>query len=489
MENQTSFDLNLAIQSWREELANSAAFRRENLDELESHLRDSVAALQTRGLSTEEAFRVAIRRIGQSQQLESEFSKLDRDSIWLMRAMWMLIGIQVWPFFDGLMSGIAGNVFALGSRSVTPHPSSIAGSVFVSALIQLPALIAAVWLTWAMLRRTGKFGQWIATKLPRRSSFVLCCIAACGLAFLAYAVLIVFTMGQWRISGAATVAIIARSRNFVAPLRAIGFAILTLVLARKLLGFQKIATDRTLFDLNRAIQTWRDNLANSPAFRRENLDELESRLRDSIVTLRTRGLSAEEAFLVATHRTGQSQQLVSQFDIFNRNTIWLGRAMWMLIGIQLWTFFDSLMSGIAGSLFALGWKNVPHGLTAVGDAWPVFFSALIQLTALVAAVWLSWRVLRNSAKLSQWISAKLPKRSSFTLCCTAASALAFLLYGLGTFLPRAWYKFSGERIAIVSYIDYSRAFIMLLRIIGLAILTLLLARKKFAPKKARLDCQ
>ncbi|HXT11196.1 MAG TPA: permease prefix domain 1-containing protein [Candidatus Angelobacter sp.] len=70
--------------------------------------------------------------------------------------------------------------------------------------------------------------------------------------------------------------------------------------------------DQTAFDLNRAIQTWRDNLANSPAFRRENLNELESHLRDSIAALQTRGLSAEEGFLIATRRLGQGREIIEK---------------------------------------------------------------------------------------------------------------------------------------------------------------------------------
>jgi hypothetical protein len=337
-----------------------------------------------------------------------------------------------------------------------------------------------------VLRKTGKFGEWIATKLPKRSSFVLCCIAACVLVFLSYALLIGLVVGQWKFSGgpdsAVTVALIGRSRNFIAPLRAIGFAILTLVLARKLLGLHKMMADQTSFDLNQTIRTWRESLARSPAFRCENLNELESHLRDSVATLQTRGLSAEEGFLIAACRIGQGQQLEPEFDKINRNTIWLGRAMWMLLGIQVWPFFDRLMSGIAGNLFALGWRNVPHSPSAVGDAWPIFFSALIQLPALVAAVWLSWRVLRNSGKFGQWVATKLPGRSSFALCCIAVSLLAYLLHVLVISLPWGWYKFSPMRVA--SYINYSRIFVAALREIGFVILTLLLARKQFVPEKA-----
>jgi hypothetical protein len=61
MENQTEFDLNRAIQQWRAGLADSPAFRAENLDELESHLHDSIRALEAHGLSVEEAFLIATK--------------------------------------------------------------------------------------------------------------------------------------------------------------------------------------------------------------------------------------------------------------------------------------------------------------------------------------------------------------------------------------------------------------------------------------------
>ena len=70
----------------------------------------------------------------------------------------------------------------------------------------------------------------------------------------------------------------------------------------------------TPIDLNRAIQHWRENLAQSPAIRGDNLNELESHLRDSIATLQKSGLSAEEAFLVATKRVGNGATLGVEFD-------------------------------------------------------------------------------------------------------------------------------------------------------------------------------
>jgi hypothetical protein len=240
------------------------------------------------------------------------------------------------------------------------------------------------------------------------------------------------------------------------------------------------------FELNLAIRRWRENLAQSTAFQTENLNELESHLRDSIDRLRTPQLSDEEAFLIATRRIGQTRQLESEFGKLNRNTIWLGRALWMLIGIQVWPIFDRLMSGLASCLFALGWGNVQHSPSAVGDAWPIFFSTLIQLPALVVAIWLTWKVVKNSGKFGQWVARKLPERASFAFCCIGISLLSFLLYGLVFFLSVGWIRLSEHSFhdrASTYVMIWSQDFMGILRIIGFAILTLLLARKQFVPEK------
>ena len=85
MENQTSFDLSNAIGNWRRSLAQSAAFRQADLDELETHLRDAIPSLQAAGLSTEESFLIASRRIGPPNSLESEFRKVQNGPVWINR--------------------------------------------------------------------------------------------------------------------------------------------------------------------------------------------------------------------------------------------------------------------------------------------------------------------------------------------------------------------------------------------------------------------
>jgi hypothetical protein len=75
MENQTRFDLNAAVENWRNELAAQPNLAAEDRRELETHLRDAIAGFQQRGLNDEESFWLPRRRVGQLQQLGEEFVK------------------------------------------------------------------------------------------------------------------------------------------------------------------------------------------------------------------------------------------------------------------------------------------------------------------------------------------------------------------------------------------------------------------------------
>lgn len=76
MENETPFDLEVAIGKWLTALTQSSRLRVEEMEELELHLRDSVITLQKRGLSEEEAWIISQRRLGQRDALNKEFAKV-----------------------------------------------------------------------------------------------------------------------------------------------------------------------------------------------------------------------------------------------------------------------------------------------------------------------------------------------------------------------------------------------------------------------------
>jgi len=98
MENPTPFDLKEAIRRWQQNLGTSPAFKADDLEELASHLHASVQRLKATGLSEEEAFLMATRRIGEHGPLEREFAKLNPELncslplflFWIVAGMYFL---------------------------------------------------------------------------------------------------------------------------------------------------------------------------------------------------------------------------------------------------------------------------------------------------------------------------------------------------------------------------------------------------------------
>src|SRR5450631_3300247 len=92
MEIQTRYNLNAEIENWRSELAAQANLTAEVRRELETHLRDTIAGFQQRGLNDEESFWLACKRVGQPPQLGEEFVKANPAAIWRERVFWMVLG-------------------------------------------------------------------------------------------------------------------------------------------------------------------------------------------------------------------------------------------------------------------------------------------------------------------------------------------------------------------------------------------------------------
>lgn len=89
------FDLNESLNDWREHLRQGERCRREDVDELEEHLREEMVKLEGLGLSGEEAFLLAARRLGGVDALAQEFEKVNFLSVWLNRLHWIAIGAIV----------------------------------------------------------------------------------------------------------------------------------------------------------------------------------------------------------------------------------------------------------------------------------------------------------------------------------------------------------------------------------------------------------
>lgn len=97
MENPTPFDLNDAIRRWQQSFGSSPAFEADDLEELASHLRASIQKLKADGRSEEEAFQMAVRRIGECRSLEQEFGKVNLPEPWSWSVLlfWIVYGVYL----------------------------------------------------------------------------------------------------------------------------------------------------------------------------------------------------------------------------------------------------------------------------------------------------------------------------------------------------------------------------------------------------------
>ncbi len=74
--------LETRIGEWRTAVLRGRAVDEGDADELEGHLREQVADLETAGLTGDEAFLIAVRRLGQVDQLTAEFAREHGDRLW-----------------------------------------------------------------------------------------------------------------------------------------------------------------------------------------------------------------------------------------------------------------------------------------------------------------------------------------------------------------------------------------------------------------------
>ena len=75
------------ITQWREYLRRRQAVHGSDVEELEGHLRDQLTALTEAGLTGDEAFLVAVKRMGSLDALSREFARAHSERLWKQLVM------------------------------------------------------------------------------------------------------------------------------------------------------------------------------------------------------------------------------------------------------------------------------------------------------------------------------------------------------------------------------------------------------------------
>ncbi|MBN1127227.1 MAG: ABC transporter ATP-binding protein [Sedimentisphaerales bacterium] len=135
-----------------------------------------------------------------------------------------------------------------------------------------------------------------------------------------------------------------------------------------------------MFCVDRRIAEWRNGLAETGRFTAANLDELEAHLREKMEEFQHLPLSDEEAFLVASHRLGEKQDLTAEYGKVNSGLIWSHRFFWMIVGILAFAAMTALAGAVSSVLVAMG------AYTGVNPKLLGFFASGIKAVVILAGL-------------------------------------------------------------------------------------------------------
>ncbi|NLX07790.1 MAG: hypothetical protein GXY33_21840 [Phycisphaerae bacterium] len=182
-------------------------------------------------------------------------------------------------------------------------------------------------------------------------------------------------------------------------------------------------------NLNDRICRWRSALAAGGSCSGQDLDELESHLREQIGRLVETDLAEDEAFLVARHRLGDPASLSEEFAKVNAGAVWRSRVFWMaggFLAIEMISQFAGLLSRVCAL------AGLHAGLSPETSGW---FSAGGRVLALAFAFGAAWAVLSGKTlKLRRRLSELTSGASLKARLILLVPAVLIIVFGAGTML-------------------------------------------------------
>ena len=147
------------ISRWRELITQGPSLDGRDIDELESHLRDQIADLQEAGLDEDEAFLIAMKRVGRVDDLSREFAQEQGGRLWRQLSLTgsdeLIPGDANW--LDAVLFALAAAVTTQVARLAAGFPASQPGWLFRNAALFVIPFAAAYFL----IRR--RKGGWAVT--------------------------------------------------------------------------------------------------------------------------------------------------------------------------------------------------------------------------------------------------------------------------------------------------------------------------------------
>jgi hypothetical protein len=160
----TETALEARIADWRGYLEKSRAIDTADADELEEHLRDRIAELQSGGLDADEAFLIAVKRLGSIDALSREYARTSSARLWKQllpaapverrgRELVEMIGFAIAAAVAIQLTRVA-SLWVSGAASYDVMGTPIAGESFA---VNVGLVVVAALAAYLLRRRTASW--------------------------------------------------------------------------------------------------------------------------------------------------------------------------------------------------------------------------------------------------------------------------------------------------------------------------------------------
>jgi hypothetical protein len=155
------FDLEQRLGEWKAGFVSAESLRDADVEELEQHVRDAMASLTGAGLTQEEAFIIATRRVGAPAALGPEFAKVNGTHVWSQRAFWLVAGALGYIVCRLAIGASA----SIGVVLVGLAGGSVASMGYTALIVTCAGWLLAAGLVYSWRDRTARIAP-----LTRRSA-------------------------------------------------------------------------------------------------------------------------------------------------------------------------------------------------------------------------------------------------------------------------------------------------------------------------------
>jgi hypothetical protein len=138
------------IAEWRTHISEAAGMRAPDVEELEAHLRDQIRDLGAAGLTEDEAFMVAVKRLGELDELSREFATADRSRLW--RQLVVGEGTELGTRSEGLLAALGLAVLAAIAIQI-PRILDMGPTAMETFYLRNTGLVVLPFLAWYFARK------------------------------------------------------------------------------------------------------------------------------------------------------------------------------------------------------------------------------------------------------------------------------------------------------------------------------------------------